>query len=325
MNGASMDYARLLFDPQKGSVVLEPQGSGAGWWVGGASAAFDPTEGWYYLYYRLRKPRELGRGAECRIARSRDGLHFTPVWRASREDFHTPSIEKGCLLRVDDNLWRLYISYVDSEDNRWRTDVIEASRPDDFNPAKRQCVFRARDLGVEGVKDPVVIPWAGAFYGLFSYAAAAEGLASADRARMHATADAYNTGLVRSLTGLAISEDGLSFRWIGTALAPREGAWDGYCARISCVVRRDPVWVAFYDGSARVEENYEERTGLAAGVSLDLFTSITPNGPILVSPHASGALRYLTLAEGPGRMLAYYEYARQDGSHELRASLLNWG
>ena len=29
---------------------------------------FDPTSRQYYIYYRMRKPRELGRGVDCRIA-----------------------------------------------------------------------------------------------------------------------------------------------------------------------------------------------------------------------------------------------------------------
>ncbi|MGC8668920.1 MAG: hypothetical protein ACP5VE_12475 [Chthonomonadales bacterium] len=324
MNGASAGPSVLPFDPAAGSVVLEPEGTGPGWWVGAASAVYDWKTAGYYLYYRLRKPRELGRGAECCIARSGDGLHFTPIWRASRNDFQTPSIERGCILHGEDGVWRLYVSYVDREDNRWRTDVMEASEPHRFDPAARKCVFTARDVGVEGVKDPVIFTWEGRFYGLFSYAAAADALSQDERSRMHATADAYNTGLVRSLTGLAVSDDGVHFQWLGTALAPREGAWDGYCARVSSVVRRDPVWIAFYDGSARVEENYEERTGLAAGVTLGALTTLTPEGPILVSPHASGALRYVTIVRGPDCLWTYYEYARPDGSHELRANRLEW-
>lgn len=314
----------LPFDPTDGTVVLQPEGTGPGWWVGAASAAYDDASGRYYLYYRLRKPRELGRGAECRVASSADGFHFSTVWSASRDDFGTPSIERGCILRAGDGLWRLYISYVDPEDNRWRTDVMEASKPDAFDPSMRRSVFRAGDLGVEGVKDPVIFPWAGRFFGYFSYASAVERLDAADRSRLHATADAYNTGLVRSLTGLAVSDDGIRFQWLGTALAPRDGGWDGYCARVSCIVRRDPVWIGFYDGSASVKENYEERTGIAAGVDLQELVSVTPHGPVLASPHASGSLRYLTVVQGPDRVLVYYEYARPDGSHELRANVVNW-
>jgi hypothetical protein len=43
-----------------------------------------------------------------------------------------------------------------------------------------------------------------------------------------------------------------------------------------------------------------------------------------VSPHATGSLRYLDALDLRERLL-YYEYARPDGSHELRLSRLPRG
>lgn len=43
-------------------------------------------------------------------------------------------------------------------------------------------------------------------------------------------------------------------------------------------------------------------------------------GPILVSPHGSGSLRYMDAVPFEDRILYYYEYARPDGSHELRVN-----
>jgi len=40
--------------------------------------------------------------------------------------------------------------------------------------------------------------------------------------------------------------------------------------------------------------------------------------PWLLSPHASGSLRYPDVLERDGEWWIYYEYARADGSHELR-------
>jgi hypothetical protein len=45
-----------------------------------------------------------------------------------------------------------------------------------------------------------------------------------------------------------------------------------------------------------------------------------------VSPHATGSLRYLDALDLRERKrLLYYEYARPDGSHELRLSRLPRG
>ena len=93
-----------LFDPAKGTTVLDPPGAGKGWWVGAPSAIHDPEARKFYLYYRVRKPREFGRGGECRIAASDDGLKFTTIWTATKEQFNSPSIERSALVKCLDNL-----------------------------------------------------------------------------------------------------------------------------------------------------------------------------------------------------------------------------
>jgi hypothetical protein len=79
----------------------------------------------FYLSYRLRRPRELGRGYESRIATSRDGAMFQDVWRMTSRDLTSPSIERCALLPESDGVARLYVSYVDGADGRWRIDVLE--------------------------------------------------------------------------------------------------------------------------------------------------------------------------------------------------------
>ncbi|MBC7289293.1 MAG: hypothetical protein H5T86_14890, partial [Armatimonadetes bacterium] len=93
-----------LFDPETGVTVREPLGEGPGWWAGAPSALYDASTGHFYLYYRYRKPRELGRGVECRIARSWDGLHFEDIWAATKEQINTQSMEKACLIKAGDDL-----------------------------------------------------------------------------------------------------------------------------------------------------------------------------------------------------------------------------
>lgn len=308
-----------LFEPEIGVTVREPLGTGAGWWAGAPSAVYDPATGEFYLYYRYRKPRELGRGVECRIARSRDGLHFEDIWQATKEQLDTQSMEKGCLVKVREGLWRLYISFVDT-DGRWRIDMLEAERPEDIDPASRVKTLTADDCGIEGIKDPVVYNIGGLWHMIVSYAPTPREVTEEEKATMHATGDVYNVGVTKSHTGLATSVDGVSWCWEGDILSPPEEGWDAYCTRIGSVVWRPPVFVGFYDGSRSVEENYEEKAGLAISFDLRKWRRITPEGPWVLSPHASRAIRYIEVIEAEGSLWYYYEYTRADGSHELRAN-----
>jgi len=79
-----------------------------------------------FSYYRLRKPVGEGRGWVCYISRSRDGVKFKRVWSARREEFDSPSIERSALVKTPQDTFRLYVSYVDGENRRWRIDVLEA-------------------------------------------------------------------------------------------------------------------------------------------------------------------------------------------------------
>jgi hypothetical protein len=82
-------------------------------------------------------------------------------------------------------------------------------------------------------------------------------------------------------------------------------------------VRLSPGSVAaYYDGRATAAENFEERTGVAAG---DRPGSLTARGPIAQSPYRDGGLRYLSILDlGDSHERYYYEMTRADGAHELR-------
>jgi hypothetical protein len=123
------------------------------------------------------------------------------------------------------------------------------------------------------------------------------------------------------VTDHATSPDGWNWTWHGTALAGRPGQWDARGVRISAVQFRQGEIVAYYDGRATAEENYEERTGVAVGSEPTALTQLTTT-PFAQSPYSSGGLRYLDVLELPGgRRRLYYEMAREDGAHELRTEL----
>ncbi|NPV49172.1 MAG: hypothetical protein HPY69_19685 [Armatimonadetes bacterium] len=305
-----------LFDPAAGQTVREPLGEGPGWWVGASSACRDPHSDEIFLYFRYRKPRELGRGVECRIAVSSDGVSFTDVWAAGKSELQTQSMEKAGLF-VRDGRWDLYLSFV-GPDGRWRIERVTAKAPTEFDVRQRAPALTPDDCGAEGVKDPAIYAVGGRLYMLVSYAPRPAVTASA--ADMHATGDVYNTGLVKSHTGLAVSADGEKWEWAGDVLTPPPAGWDSYCTRISSVLYQTPVWLGFYDGSASVEGNYEERAGLCVSHDLRHWERVSVNGPCLVSPHASRSVRYVEALPMPGGVRYYYEYARADGSHELRTA-----
>jgi hypothetical protein len=199
------------FDPNGGVVVRAPLGSGPGWWAGAPCATFDTTSNTFFLVYRLRQPRELGRGVECRIAASDNGVSFTDIWALPKTSLGALSIERTSLTRGLDAKWRLYISHVDPGDRRWRISMLEADEPDSFDVQSVAVLLTSEDVGGEGVKDPNVFIIGRAYYMLASYATREDAASSEVEARKHASGDIYNTGLTRSRTGAAISGDGRNF------------------------------------------------------------------------------------------------------------------
>ena len=316
---AARHWAQVpLFDPERGETVREPQGQGPGWWVGAPSAVFDAADGKYYLYYRYRQPGALGRGVACYLAESDEGTEFRDLWSATKADLGTQSLEKAGLFQHGDS-WHLYLSFVGA-DGRWRIEGLTAPRPETFDVRRRTPVLDADDCTAEGVKDPAVYSIGGLLHMIVSYAP--QPVTAAAPEALHGAGDVYNTGLVKSHTGLALSTDGTAWRWVGDILTPPLSGWDSYCTRIGAVVWQAPAWLGFYDGSASVAENYEEKPGLCVSTDLRHWERVTTAGPYAVSPHASGAIRYVEVVPLPTGWRYYYEYTRADGSHELRTSFV---
>jgi len=305
------------FDPEAGTAVIQPQGKGKGWWVGAPSAYWDGTS--WYLAFRTRRPQPE-RGGLFQIARSEDGERFDIIASIRKEDLGTSSIERGALLQTGDGAWRLYLSYVDPADGRWRIDLMEAAGPEALDPAKRLPILTAADIGAEGIKDPWVCRVGDTWHMIVSYAPTPAGEVSPDA--MHGTRDIYNTGTSKSLTGLATSRDGLAWTWHGPIFEPSEDGWDRYAARINTVYCRDGVFVGLYDGSKDVSENYEERCGVAASNDLRSWTRLSTDGPAAGPNGGPGSVRYAEAVQGPGWTRFYYEYTRTDDSHELRTVLV---
>lgn len=307
-----------LFDPEQGAPIVEPPGTGPGWWAGAPGVCY--VDGHFYMIYRLRQPQPV-RGGETCVAVSSDGTSFETIWRTSKEAFDSPSIERSALVCNDDGRWRLYISYVDGADGRWRIDQIEADSPAEFDPATRTPVLHAAGIGAEGVKDPWICRVAGIWHLIVSYAPTPPQLPD-DPSALHATRDVYNTGYTRSLTGLATSLDSVHWQWHGPILEPPTSGWDQYTTRINAAIWSPPVWVGFYDGAASVAENYEERCGLAYSFDLRTWHRASIAGPAIGARQGPGSVRYVEAVQTAGWTRYFYEYTRPDGSHDLRTCLV---
>lgn len=282
------------FDPAAGVTVVSPPGHGEGWWAGAPSRA--TWRGTELLTYRLRAPRPR-RGYEVRIARL-EGDRVVDLTAIHAARLASPSLERACLVARDDELL-LFLSSVDRSDGRWRVDVLAARDPSGFDGTSPQLVLSASATRSEGVKDPVIVSDGPA---LVMYASVAVPVGPPD----HATGDIFGTGTVRSATGLARSTDGRRWTWEGVVLSPPDAGWDAYETRISCLLAPD---LALYDGIARPEDNYSERTGIARRGPDGGWRSVTPDGPVLDARYAAfDGQRF------------FFEHALPDGSHELRAA-----
>jgi len=308
-----------LFVPEEGVTVIEPPDAGQGYWAGGCSAIYDEERERFYLYYRARTPQE--RGGVCRIAESADGRHFETAWSATREQFDSPSIEKASLFRTPAGQFRLYVSYVDAKTYKWRIDLLAAEDPAALDPEDRIPVLTGDDCGNEGVKDPLVYLCGGIYFLYANYAPRPVDGDPEKINRMHAEGNAFVSGVVNTGTGLATSLDGVRFQWEGPALEPGTG-WDAFLVRMVSVIYTPPVFTAFYDGRPSVAAAYEDKEGIAVGFDLRHFAKITAEGPVLASAQGTGCLRYLSAVPVDGKIYYYYEYAREDGSHELRLNVV---
>lgn len=305
----------------QGRIVREPAGSGSGYWVGCPGAYYDAGDRVWYLTYRIRRPRGVApdRGGEVRIARSTDLVRWDDVVSITKDRYDSASIERSCLHRGADGQWRYLTSYVHPSDGRWCTAVLKAPTVEQLDPARREVIFTGPPLGLEGVKDPWVMEVDGVYHLFLSVATPTPKTGDGS----HASLDIFNTGECKSATGLAVSRDLDRWEWQGVVLAPGAAGWDCYCRRLNSVVPlaaagAPPRYLAFFDGSASHLENYEEKCALAVSGDLRRWESRSPAGPALVSPHATTSLRYVDAKTDGRAWYLFYEFARADGSHDLR-------
>jgi hypothetical protein len=238
------------------------------------------------------------RGLANVVARSEDGVTFETLCVLDRRSFGADSLERPALVAVPGGGWRLYVSCATPGSKHWRVDLLEAGDPSGFSPERRRTVLPGD--ADWGVKDPVIC-WHRGTWHLWLCCHPLERDEDADR----------------MVTYYGTSPDGIEWRLHGPALAGRPGAWDSRGARVTSVLFRPPGVVASYDGRASSAENFEERTGIAAGEDGSLLTAVGDEA-VAGSPQGHGGLRYLSDVEpAAGGYRLFYERARPDSAHDL--------
>ena len=282
-------------------VVVAPEHPGPGAWAGAPSALRVGSD--IYLAYRLRRPVGQGRGYANVVARSVDGVRFSTLATVGKDRLGAESLERPALVRTAGGTWRLYVSVATPGTKHWQVVLLESSTPEGLATAPPRAVMAGSDR--LAVKDPVIAWHDGQWHAWAS---------------CHPLDDPEATD--RMTTEYATSADGVDWTWHGTALAGRDGRWDARGVRVSAVRLDGPAPLAWYDGRATAEQNWEEQTGLA---TIDSPGRLAPVGdaPAGVSPYGLGGLRYVafvTLEDGSTRF--YVEVTRPDGAHDLRTVLV---
>ncbi len=281
-----------LLKPFEADTVLRPEYPGKGSWVGAPAACYSKSEGCFYLLVRFRK--EGVRGYKTVLYRTGDGINLERVARLDAVSLGARSIERGAFEQIG-KIWRFYLSYEDLKDGLWKLAVAEKKDIRDISAGDFEVILQGADIGVTWVKDPVL------FEGmLFVHTKEPSGKA---------------TYLVKRV------KDG----WKKTKILSGKHKWDAYCARITTILKSTDGLFVFYDGASGIEENQEEKTGLAYGKDLRYLKSITPEGPAITGSAGSGSIRYLEIKELGDKFYIWYELSTIRKSHELRFRIVQKG
>jgi hypothetical protein len=275
--------------------IAVPTERGPGQWVGAPSAVV--VDGVHYVAYRRRRPVDDGRGGDVIVARVAAGGVITELCRIDKLAMDAESLERPALVVHSAGSWSLYLSCATTGTRHWRVEVLQAGSPSGFLAADRRVVMPGNER--VAMQDPVILHDERGWRAWIC---------------CHPLDDPQATD--RMWTEFASSEDGFDWTLHGPALQPAPGRWDQRGMRVTAILERTGGVVAFYDGRASAAENWEERTGVAAGRPEHLEP--VGDAPVAQAPGAYPALRYAAVVDDGDRTAVYYEIGCEDGTHELR-------
>jgi hypothetical protein len=260
-------------------------------WAGSSSAAL-AEDGTWVIAYRTRVTAEDH--AATVVAVSEDGERLETIVTLDKSRFGAMSMERPAVVRTPDGRWHLYVCSATPGSKHWWIDLLAADEPARWAEADPRTVFRGNDQ--VAVKDPVVRLGDDGWHAWIC---------------CHPLTEPDEED--RMTTAYATSEDGVSWTWHGTALAPRPGRRDARGARLTALL---PTGGAAYDGRATKDENWFERTGLARATGVPGRFEQANDAPLT-------HVRYLDVVALPGGAYRlFYEAPLPDESHELRTELV---
>ena len=342
------EFCHVLIDQKAARVIVKPNKSHSGYWVGSGNMIED-SDGDFYLSARYRDFGDSrtglssgARGVELAIFKSTDrGGHFEKILALSKQDLSLAgrtvlSIE-GSALRLSEKGVELFVSsekdgvgypigleaFLKPGAGVWTIERIAASSVEALAEAPIETYLTTDDPQYVHVKDPYLYETKNGqtIFGFcthpFTWASTNCGYAIYDQ------------------TSNSLSAPNFTF-------FPRGAAWDVAISRVTSMLSvpaigdfagMEPLALLFYDGGESLRNldehkaavsrprgySCEELGGAAVAPEHDLsaFERLSDTAPLFVSPHGTGASRYVDVLETDEGYYAVWEQSQPDRSQPL--------
>ncbi len=344
-----VDLARNLIDQERGRVIIEPYGRGAGFWFGAGKIRKDKEgrlvlTGRYRSYGDSRLGTKAGeRGLELAVFLSEDdGKTFEKIRAWSKKDLgrdgeEVLSIEGSCLYfgeKVE-----LFFSlekkkpypeevkgYQKEGTGIWEIEVMEGESIEDISNQRIRDVLSSTNPGNLHLKDPLLFDLNGRNFMIFCQ---------------------HPFCWTCSYSGLAVRE-GEKFRILSQDILPRGYTWDVAVTRITerlpipaLGILQDlpPISLYFYDGAECMKEHpqsergvrrprgysCEEIGGLAYGMDSEfpILHRLSLNFPLFCSPEGTGSSRYVSAFLDEEKIYAIWQRSFPDLSQPLVLNVMD--